>query len=141
MRASPITRAETADLLKRHDVQITHQRVEIAYLLFSRGEHLCADQVLAAVNESQPETSRATVYNTLNLLVSKGLAREVIADPSRVFYDPNTHPHYHLYDTRTGQLIDIDSSEVQISGLPALPPGMVAEGVDVILRARSPEPG
>ena len=61
-----------------------------------RSEHLSADQVLAIVNQRHPETSRATVYNTLNLFVEKKLIREVIVDPNRVFYDPNTRPHYHL---------------------------------------------
>jgi Fur family iron response transcriptional regulator len=61
----------------------------------------------------------------------------VIVDPSRVFYDPNTSPHYHLYHVETGKLSDIDAADVQISGLPPLPPGMVTEGMDIIIRVRS----
>lgn len=140
MDETSYTRDQVADLLKGHDIQPTHQRVEIAFALFSCGVHLCADQVLSMVNEAQPETSRATVYNTLKLLVAKGLVREVIADPSRIFYDPNTHPHYHLYDSRTGELTDIDASRVRITGFPELPEGMITEGVDVIVRVRSAEP-
>ena len=135
------SRKQVADLLRAHDIQPTHQRVEIAMALFARNVHLCADQVLSMVNEAQPETSRATVYNTLKLLVSKGLVREVIADPNRIFYDPNTHPHYHLYDTRTGELTDIDASHVTITGFPELPDGMVTEGVEVIVRVRSADLG
>jgi Fur family iron response transcriptional regulator len=134
------TRDELVGMLRRHGINPTHQRIEIAHALYSRCEHLCADQVLAIVNERHPETSRATVYNTLNLFVQKRMIREVIADPSRVFYDPNTEPHYHLYDVRTGELSDIDAREVQLSGLPDLPEGVVTEGVDIILRVRSPEP-
>jgi Fur family iron response transcriptional regulator len=114
----------------------THQRIEIAHALFSRHEHLSADQVLAIVNERQPETSRATVYNTLNLFVEKRLIREVIVDPSRVFYDPNTAPHYHTYNVETGELTDIDAQAVRIEGLPPPPPGMVIEGMDIIIRVR-----
>jgi Fur family iron response transcriptional regulator len=54
-----------------------------------------------------------------------------------VFYDPNTAPHYHLYDVRTGRLTDIDAGGVQVSGLPRLPEGVVTEGMDIILRVRS----
>ena len=126
--------------LRGHGINPTHQRIEIAHALYSRCEHLCADQVLAIVNERHPETSRATVYNTLNLFVQTGMIREVIADPSRVFYDPNTRPHYHLYDVRTGELTDIDAASIQVSGLPALPDGVVTEGVDIIVRVRFPEP-
>jgi Fur family iron response transcriptional regulator len=124
-------------MLRRHDINPTHQRIEIAYALFGHGAHLSADQIMARVNDRHPETSKATVYNTLNLFLEKQLIREVIVDPNKVFYDPNTEPHYHLYDADTGKLTDIDASEVTISGLPQLPAGVVTEGVDVIVRVRS----
>jgi Fur family iron response transcriptional regulator len=128
---------DLADLLRSCGVSPTHQRIEIAHALYSRSEHLSADQVLAIVNQRHPETSRATVYNTLNLFVERKLVREVIADPGRVFYDPNTAPHYHLYDVETSKLTDIDAQDVRIEGLPALPPGVVSEGMDIIIRVRS----
>jgi Fur family iron response transcriptional regulator len=137
MDLTQYTRDNLAEVLRRHGINPTHQRIEIAHALYSRHEHLCADQVLALVNERHPETSRATVYNTLNLFVEKRLIREVIVDPSRVFYDPNTAPHYHLYDVRTGRLTDIDASSIRVSGLPRLPEGVVTEGMDIILRVRS----
>src|SRR5512134_1818874 len=117
------TRDNLAEVLRRHGINPTHQRIEIAHAMYSRHEHLSADQVLALVNERHPETSRATVYNTLNLFVEQHLIREVIVDPNRVFYDPNVRPHYHLYDVRTGRLTDIAAEDVRISGLPPLPPG------------------
>ncbi|HZP92723.1 MAG TPA: transcriptional repressor [Burkholderiales bacterium] len=129
-------RDSLAETLRAHGINPTHQRIEIAYTLFSRREHLSADQIMAIVNERHSETSKATVYNTLNLFLEKGLIREVIVDPNRVFYDPNTEPHYHIYDVESGQLTDISASEVQISRLPSLPDGMVAEGMDVIVRVR-----
>jgi Fur family iron response transcriptional regulator len=131
------TRDNLAAELRAHGINPTHQRIEIAYALFSRQEHLSADQVMAIVNERHSETSKATVYNTLNLFVEKGLVREVIVDPSRVFYDPNTEAHYHMYDVQSGRLTDIAADSVRISGLPALPEGMVTEGMDVIIRVRS----
>lgn len=131
------TRDHLVELLRRHDINPTHQRIEIAYALFSRGEHLSADQVLAIVNDRHSETSKATVYNTLNLFLEKKLIREVIVDPNKVFYDPNTLPHHHFYNVDTGELADIDASEIAISGLPELPPGVETEGVDIIVRIRS----
>ena len=125
-----------ADLLRLRGINPTRQRIEIAHALYSRSEHLSADQVLAIVNQRHPETSRATVYNTLNLFVERKLIREVIVDPHRVFYDPNTAPHYHIYNVETGQLTDIDAQDVRIEGLPELPPGVVTEGMDIIIRVR-----
>jgi Fur family iron response transcriptional regulator len=130
------TRDNMADLLRSHDINPTHQRIEIAHALFSRQEHLSADQVMAIVNTRHSETSKATVYNTLNLFLEKRLIREVIVDPNKVFYDPNTRPHHHLYEVDSGKLSDIDAEQIRISGLPALPDDMVTEGVDLIVRVR-----
>lgn len=137
MTPGTYTRENLAQLLREHDINPTHQRIEIAYALFSRGEHVSADQVLVSVNDRHAETSKATVYNTLNLFLQKGLIREVIVDPDRVFYDPNTRPHHHLYNVDTGELTDIDADAIEISGLPHLPEGMVAEGVEIIVRVRA----
>jgi Fur family iron response transcriptional regulator len=136
------TRDTLPGLLRSHDINPTHQRIEIAHALFSHQEHLSADQIMAIVNTSHSETSKATVYNTLNLFLEKNLIREVIVDPSKVFYDPNTRPHHHLYEVDSGKLSDIDAEHVQISGLPPLPEGMVTEGIDLIVRIRrSPDSG
>jgi len=134
----PYTRDALVEMLRRHDINPTHQRIEIAHALFARGEHLSADQVLAIVNDRHSETSKATVYNTLNLFLEKKLIREVIVDPNKVFYDPNTEPHHHLYNIDTGELTDIDASRIEVSGLPQLPDGMVTDGVDIIVRVRKP---
>ena len=137
MMAGHYTRDNLAAVLREHDINPTHQRSEIAYALFSRAEHLSADQLLAIVNGRHSETSKATVYNTLNLFLEKKLIREVLVDPSKVFYDPNTAPHHHFYNVDTGELTDIEGEAIAISGLPELPEGMVTEGVDIIVRIRS----
>jgi len=137
MDAAQYTRDNLAEKLRAHGITPTHQRIQIAHALFSRGEHLSADQIMAIVNERHSETSKATVYNTLNLFLEKNLIREVIVDPNKVFYDPNTSVHYHMYDVETGQLTDIDAKSVRISGLPALPQGMVTESMDIVIRVRS----
>ena len=115
----------------------TRQRVEIARVLFSRCEHLSADQVLAAVNEHEARTSKATVYNTLNLFVRMKLVREVLVDAPRVFYDPNTTPHHHFYNVDTGEISDIAADHIAFAQLPELPRGMVSDGVDVVVRIRA----
>jgi Fur family iron response transcriptional regulator len=136
MQPGQYTRDNLAEKLRGHGIYPTHQRIEIAYALFSRCEHLSADQIMAIVNERQSETSKATVYNTLNLFLEKKLIREVIVDPNKVFYDPNTAAHYHMYDVQSGQLTDIDATDIRITGLPSLPAGMVTEGMDIIIRVR-----
>ena len=137
MKPKVRSREDVVGILRGHGITPTHQRIEIAHALFSRGEHLSADRILALVNGRACEASKATVYNTLNLFVDRLLVREVIVDPDRVFYDPNTAPHHHFYNVDTGELTDIDEADVRISGLPNLPRGMTVAGVDVIVRIRS----
>jgi Fur family transcriptional regulator, iron response regulator len=137
MKKSPKrNRDGIAQLLRRHGVTPTHQRIEIAHALFSRREHLSADQILSLVNSRYAETSKATVYNTLKLFLQKKLIRELVVDPDRIVYDPNTEPHHHLYDVVTGRLTDIPADDIRVVGLPPLPQGTVAEGVDIIVRTR-----
>ena len=127
---------DVASMLRAHGILPTQQRLLIARVLFSRRQHYSADQVMTSVNGDRDRVSKATVYNTLGLFARNGLVREVIVDPTRVFYDPNTSEHHHFYNVDTGELIDIDSSEVQISDLPEPPQGTTAAGVDVIIRVR-----
>jgi len=130
------SREEIAGMLREHGVTPTHQRMEIAQALFQRREHLSADQILSMVNSRHAETSKATVYNTLRLFLEKKLIRELIVDPARIVYDPNTTLHHHLYDVVTGQLTDIPAGDIKVLGLPPLPPGVETEGVDIIVRTR-----
>jgi Fur family iron response transcriptional regulator len=129
-----LERAELVKLLKSHGIQPTRQRIDIAQLLFARPQHLSAEQVLAMVNQSRNVVSKATVYNTLGLFARKGLVREVIADPAKVFYDPNSTDHHHFYNVDTGALIDIDAHQISIPALPPLPPETVPVGVDIVIR-------
>lgn len=131
--------AEVERLLREHGVNPTAQRVLIAGTLFARGTHLAAEDLFRIVNADYPQVSKATVYNTLGLLAERGVIRAVIADPERVFYDPNTTPHHHFYDEASGKLTDVDAEEVEITRLPPLPDGAELRGVDVVIRLKQSE--
>lgn len=131
------SKPDIASMLRDHGILPTQQRLMIARVLFDHLQHYSADQVMTSVNDGRDRVSKATVYNTLGLFARNGLVREIIVDPTRVFYDPNTTNHHHFYNVDTGELIDIDSADLQVRELPDLPDGTVAEGVDVIIRLRS----
>ncbi len=124
-------------LLASHDISSTQQRRQIARILFARPQHLSAEQVLEQVNAEGYRVSKATVYNTLGLFSRKGLIREVVIDPSKVFYDSNTSPHHHYYNVSTGTLSDIDATDVVLAQLPTIPEATELEGIDVIVRLRN----
>jgi len=124
------------NLFQTHGIQCTQQRLEIAKLLFRQAQHMSADEILMQVNQTG-QVSKATVYNTLGLFAEKGLIREVIVDPSRVFYDSNPGMHHHFYNVDTGLLTDIETGTLALSQLPDLPEDTAIEGIDVIVRIRS----
>jgi Fur family transcriptional regulator, iron response regulator len=136
MILEPSSRESVAEMLRAHDITPTHQRIEIAQVLFEKRWHPSADQILAAANVRYAETSKATVYNTLKLFLDKGLVRELIVDPNKIFYDSNTSVHHHFYDVTSGEITDIPAAGVRIVGLPPLPAGMVADGIDIVVRTR-----
>ena len=125
-----------AAALRSHGVIPTAQRVQIGRMVLTRLTHFSAEQLYEEANHAGTRVSKATVYNTLGLFVEKGLLRQVLVDPSRVFYDSNMAPHHHFYDVETGALEDIDASEIRIDTLPQPDDGVRIEGVDVVVRIR-----
>lgn len=132
-----LSREDLRATLQHHGVLPTRQRLAIAEVLLARPQHLSAEQILERVNAKGPLVAKATIYNTLNLFARRGLIREVIVDPTKVFYDPSTFNHHHFYNLDTGELTDIDGDAFTITDVPPTPDGTVADGVDVIIRVRN----
>ncbi len=126
-------------LLSQHGIKQTSQRIEIGKMLLSSPQHMSADQVLSGVNQDSEIVSKATVYNTLNLFVEKGLIKQVIINSGKVFYDSNPTPHFHLYNEDSGELRDYKagSEPLKLDDTLELPKGTIASGVDVIIRIKN----
>ncbi len=119
------------------NINPTYQRNEIARVMLSKPQHLSADQVLTLVNADDGHVSKATVYNTLNLFVGKGLIREVAIDPTKIFYDSNTSHHHHYYNEDTGELYDFETDDMNLNPKSSLPENTVQSGVDVVVRVKN----
>ncbi|MDJ0958506.1 MAG: Fur family transcriptional regulator [Arenicellales bacterium] len=129
-------RQDLKTYLRKHGVTPTAQRIQIARILFAKPAHFSAEEIYNTVNQLRPRVSKATVYNTLGLFVRKGLIKEVLVDPSRVFYDSNTVPHHHFYDIDTGEIEDIKHDQISLKELPKLPGGKCLDSVEVLVRVR-----
>lgn len=123
--------------LERHGIRPTRQRLALMELLFAEPRHISAEGLLTLARRRGIAVSKATVYNTLNLLRRKGLLREVPVDGGRTFYDTNLSHHHHIYNVDTGELRDVPADTVSLARLPELPRGTEPDGVDVIIRVRS----
>ena len=133
-RASP--EAHRARRIEQRGIRPTSQRLKVAEILLTTPRHLTAEQILGTLRQSTGHVSKATVYNTLNLFVEQGLAREIHADPERCVYDSTMTPHHHFQNVNTGEMIDIRPEDLSFARLPPLPPGTEIESVDVVIRVR-----
>jgi Fur family transcriptional regulator, iron response regulator len=116
---------DVVEMLRTHDVQPSAQRVAVGQYVLCTGEHPSADLVFERVLRKFPMISRATVYNTLNLFVEKGLLRALVLAEGKVVFDPNVHPHHHFIDEESGKIHDVPWNAVRVSKVDDL------EGFDV----------
>ena len=126
------------DRLRSRGWRLTAQRRVIAETMTGEHVHLAADEVLERAREVLPEISLATVYNTLNELVSLGEVMEIPHADGRKRYDPNvTERHHHLVCVDCGRMLDVTADD------PQLPTeqqhGFEVVGVEVTFRGRCPD--
>jgi Fur family iron response transcriptional regulator len=131
-------RTGSAEALRQHGIQPSAQRVAVADYVLHTDEHPSADQVFGKVRRTFPMLSRATVYNTLNLFVEKGLLRELVLAEGRVVFDPKTDAHHHFIDEGTGRIHDIPWQAVKVSKIDRLEGYEVSEYQVVIRGRRAP---
>lgn len=122
-------------LLRDHDIQPTTQRLEIAACVLRTKDHPTADEVLERVQVGFPTISRATVYNTLNLLAEEGLLRRRTLREGVTVFDPVLEPHHHLIDIDSGEIHDVPWDSVVVRGTLAHPEFEVLD-YEVVLRGR-----
>lgn len=123
--------------LRHAGLRPTRQRVELANLLFKDCDrHVTAESLHDEVTDAGMKVSLATVYNTLHQFTGAGLLRQVIVDAARSYFDTNTGDHQHFFLESEGMLIDIPGETIAVAGVPAPPPGLSVDRVDVVVRVK-----
>ncbi|MBI3724653.1 transcriptional repressor [bacterium] len=122
-------------VLRGLGIQPTIQRVIIACYVLSTDEHPSAEQVFAKVKGRVPVLSRATVYNTLNTFVEKGLLRELVLAEGNVVFDPNVGKHHHFIDDDSGRIHDVPWDAVKVANIDGLSDFEVRD-YQVVMRGR-----
>ncbi|HNZ60142.1 MAG: ferric uptake regulator [Candidatus Methanofastidiosum methylothiophilum] len=92
-------------------IKYTNQRVEILNFLQNNYSHPTVEDVYEGVRKKLTRISKATVYQNLKFLASKGLIQEVnIKGVSR--FEPNINPHHHIICKNCGAIVDFESKEL-----------------------------
>lgn len=104
------TRAEgmLADL-KRAGLKLTPQRIAIVREIADDVTHPTAQALFERLRPVFPTMSFATVYNTLDTLVDRGLTGTLDTGHGAraVRFDPNTQPHHHAVCDCCGTVVDV----------------------------------
>ena len=106
---------DEAALLEERGIKQSAQRVAIARYVLHTDEHPSADEVWARVKQAFPMVSRATIYNTLNLFVEKGLLGHLVLTEGRLVFDSNVDKHHHFIDEDTGKIYDLPWDTLKVS--------------------------
>lgn len=125
--------------LREHGIQPSAQRVAVAEYVLHTHEHPSAELVFRRVRERFPWISRATVYNTLNLFVEKGLLLRLSLSEDSVVFDSVTETHHHFIDEETGAIHDVPWDRVQVCNIDSLRDYEVHE-YQVVMRGKLKHP-
>jgi Fe2+ or Zn2+ uptake regulation protein len=126
---------DVAAQLRAAGIQPSAQRLAVAEYVLTTEQHPSADEVLERVQGRVPMLSRATVYNTLNLFVEKGLLRQLVLAEGRTVFDPRLEPHHHFIDDETGRIEDVPWDAVKVGDVRHLKGYDVREYM-VVMRGR-----
>ena len=122
-------------ILRQCDILPTPQRIAVVQCVLHTKAHPTADDVLVSARRKCPTVSRATVYNTLNLLVEKGLIGMQTLKEGSVVFDPNVERHHHFIDEDTGDIYDIPWYQLLVKGKKAFEDFEILD-VQVIMRGK-----
>lgn len=130
-----LAQANIPEALKERGIQPSAQRVAVAEYVLTTEDHPSADHVWSKVRARFPMISRATVYNTLNLFVEKGLLQQLVLSEGNVVFDPNTERHHHFVDDATARIYDVPWEALRVSNVDSLS-GYGVREYQVVMRGR-----
>jgi len=84
------------DALRKANYRITSQRRAICEYLAQTKDHPTPMQAYLEIAEARPDVSRATVYNTLNVLQDIGAIVEITFGGQHTQYETDLTPHLNL---------------------------------------------
>lgn len=101
------------ELLAKHNIRVSHQRLLILDYLIMHPTHPTADTIYKDLKKVDPVISQATVYNTLNLLVEHKLVKELDFNMSSKRYEFKKTNHGHFICESCGLIEDLDVDDLE----------------------------
>ena len=126
--------------LRNSGLRPTKQRIKICEALFNTEKtfHFTVNDLAKMMQKNFNEKiSLATVYNTLHAFKKKGYVKEISLGNDKSYFDTNISSHHHFFDTKTNELIDIDSSKVELKNIPNPPKGKSIKDIDIVINVEN----
>ena len=104
-----------AQYLRSQGLRVTAQRRAVLGAALATEGHFEADELHRQMRETGSRTSKATVYRTLELLVSSGVLRQVSLGERHAHYEHAFgHQHHdHLICVRCGRVMEFTSAALE----------------------------
>lgn len=100
--------SDPASLLREHGIQVTAHRLAVLRAVSGR-PHGTADVIAEDVRADIGTISRQAVYDTLGILVEKGLIRRIQPAGSPARYEDRVGDnHHHIICRSCGKTVDVD---------------------------------
>lgn len=128
-----------SDKLREAGLRPTQQRLTLASMLFDYGNrHFTAEILHEEILAANKNISLATIYNSLHHFAEHGLIREINIDSGRSWFDTNTHNHFHYYDEKNMEVMDVpDTDATQICKMIEIPEGYTVKDLNVVVHLQS----
>jgi len=94
--------------LKEKGLAPTIQRLVVLRYLEGSTTHPTVEEIYEALKGEYPTFSKATVYNTLQVLIQAGLIQELTIEKEKAHYDPRTDIHHHFLCRRCHHIYDVE---------------------------------
>lgn len=109
--SSPAIHESYSERLRRLGARVTPQRLFVLEALESVGGHMTAEEIMQWASRRYPALNLATVYRTLDLLISVGLVAQTDLGGGAASYElVGDTPHHHLACERCGYVIEMDEA-------------------------------
>jgi Fur family transcriptional regulator, ferric uptake regulator len=103
------------DRCEAKGLRMTGQRRVIAQVMEDAKDHPDAEEIYARASKIDDAISLATVYRTVKLFDEIGILERLEFGDGRARFEDADRPHHdHLFDLRTGEVIEFVDSEMEI---------------------------
>ena len=113
-QAATEEKAVFATFLVKNRLKRSEQREAIVDAFLRSHRHLSVDDLYQMVQKRRPDVGRTTVYRTLKLLQSAGLAQELVLDgQSRFEREYKREHHDHFICQHCGEIFEFSSPDIE----------------------------